>query len=361
MVSLEYLFIWVALFASLSSPFKRIDFQPGPFGEDAYTENAGIYNLTEFMVLQPTSYYGVNSYWTIYFITASNSHDYFLVGHCNAGFFSGAAPSLLVRASMLDITDGVYSSLTVLPDNATISNDTYNFYAPPLHCYSNSADLFSSITVVSEIPGATFNITSLSDGPKFFDAGSGTFMWGNQTNEWAIPNGYVTGTITYNDTVYDIISSQSLSWFDRQWGPADGHGGWQLFIFYLSNDLKVCVWHGFEVDGFTLNMATILYPDGHHEVEIVDPDIHPSVPFLGPYSGVQYYGAFEVLIPGKNAYLHITLPVLAGEITNPKLPTASYTLFEGYMTVEGCWEGEKVTGFGDSEQHQPYDQYPQGP
>ena len=268
------------------------------------------------------------------------------------GVFSGEVPINSVKASLLDITSGIWNGRSTKA-NGTYFNTTFDFNAAPLRCYAASQDRVTTLVVTSDIPGATFNLTSTANGPNFFDIGSGTYYRGGyQTNEWAVPDGYVTGSITIDGKEVKMVSSSSTSWFDRQWGFGLGPSGWSLFILYLNNGIKSTIWNSEPVDGSdALRVATLLYPDGHHEVVGIDPDFRPTNSFHGQYTNVTYYGAFTVNIPEKSASLVFTLPVLAGEVSNPDNPTASETLFEGYCDVVGVWNGEEVNGFACSEQH----------
>lgn len=171
------------------------------------------------------------------------------------------------------------------------------------------------------------------------------------TFEFAAPECYATGNITYKGQTIEVIPEKSMAWYDRQFGPGYGFNGWNLFIFYLDNGVKACVWHSSSVrNGPAQMFATFMFSDGHHEVHPIDGDIQPSVPFTSTQTGITYYGRHEVCILEMDTWFIIELPILAGEMTNPESPTPANTLFEAYSLVKGMFKGNPVTGWGVSEQ-----------
>ncbi|KAL5326326.1 hypothetical protein ACEPPN_007464 [Leptodophora sp. 'Broadleaf-Isolate-01'] len=221
--------------------------------------------------------------------------------------------------------------------------------------YASTADLLSTMISISSVENATFSLVSQPRGPNIYDAGSGHFFWGNDmTFEYATPECYVTGNITYQGQTIDVIPEKSMAWYDRQFGPGYGTNGWNLFIFYLENGVKACIWHSSAVgDGAALRLATFMFPDGHHEVYPIADDIHPSTPFVSKQTGFTYYGSHEVNVLGMDASFIIELPVLAGEMTSHESPTARNTLFEGFSVVKGIFKGKSVKGWGVTEQRNP--------
>jgi hypothetical protein len=320
-------------------------------GPNLSQQTAGISNLTQ---AQVTPYQAINSYWTVYFITASNGHDYFLVGHAAQAVLNNE-PVNFSRVSLLDIKDKVYFGTTMLDADATLSTDTFSFHSPHFQTYASTPDQLSTMVSISSVKNATFSLVSQPRGPNLYDGGSGHFFWGNgMTFEFGAPECYVTGNITYQGRVIDVIPEKSMAWYDRQFGPGFGVNGWNLFIFYLTNGVKACIWHSSSVgDGPEQRFVTFMFPDGHHEVYPIDEDIHPSVPFTSSQTGFTYYGRHQVHVLGIDTWFIIELPVLAGEMTNPESPTPANTLFEGFSLVKGIFKGSSVTGWGVSEQRAP--------
>ncbi|KAL5370708.1 hypothetical protein DPSP01_014699, partial [Paraphaeosphaeria sporulosa] len=256
-------------------------------------------------------------YWTIYFLHGSNGHDYFLVGHLVANG-TNLPISSTVRVSLLDINDGYYFGEAFHEKTASFAIDTFSYYGDKFQTYSLSPDLYSTQVVKSSVEGAEFHIVSSPRGPNLYDAGSGAFFWGeNWTYEVAYPEQWVTGNITYKGDVVDIVSEQSASWFDRQFGVGVGSAGWHLWILLLDNGMKLTIWRSDSVNNNPKQyFATVLFPDGHHEVYPIDANIHASEPYVSADTGLTYYGRHIVTIPGLGAHFDIRQPHLAGEMTD---------------------------------------------
>ncbi|KAI9738400.1 MAG: hypothetical protein M1834_008903 [Cirrosporium novae-zelandiae] len=342
-------FALVALLGvGLVGAFQRTASDVSPFATN-YTQTGPTLNLTG---SQLTPGEPINSYWTIYFLSASNNHSYFAVGHVQFDDFSPLEPSTIYRVSLLDITSGTYYGTANTTSGISKEPSTdFNVDLGLFKTYSPSNDLLSTMVSTSSVPGASFNLTSVPKGPNLYDAGAGFFFWGiNTTTEWGAPECWVTGTVEINGTEVDVIPEQSMSWYDRQYGPGFGTAGWNLFILLLENGVKICVWDSKSVDHAPKQLfATIMFSDGHHEIYPVDEDIHSTNPFVSELTNITYYGDYRVDIPLKNISLNITLPVLAGEMVNENDPTTAEALFEGYATAQGTFDGSPIKGWGVSE------------
>ncbi|RFU32593.1 hypothetical protein B7463_g3733, partial [Scytalidium lignicola] len=337
----------LSLFFGTSVAFLRTTQNLSPF-DKSYLQGTGILNLTASQLPQPY----INSWWTLYFISAENGHDYFIVSSSASAPGPDNTTIDIVRVSQLDITEGNYFGITQFPTSGvSVSKDTLDLVYPGLHIYSTSPDLISKMTQTSTITRAGFNLTSVAQGPNNYDAGSGVFNWGlGLTTEWSVPEAWVTGTITIDGKEVAVIPEKSMAWYDRQFGPGFGTSGWNLWIFLLDNGVKVTVWATNAVSGGEPQFfATMLFLDGHHEVYPVAEDFHPSVPFVSKLTNLTYYGKYMLEIPQKRTRLEVTLPTLAGEMTDPTNPQNSSTLFEGYSTFAGYFDNQYVTGWGTSE------------
>ncbi|EPE08256.1 kievitone hydratase [Ophiostoma piceae UAMH 11346] len=329
--------------------FKRTVADVSPVST-AYTSQAGTFNLTASQLSQD---YKINSYWTIYFLHGSNGHDYFAVGHLSA---KGSTPKgANIRVSLLDINDSKYFGTEHSDPNAVFSNETFYYKADKFETYSTASDLYSNQVVKSTVEGAEFTLVSEPKGPNFYDAGSGIYMWGTDwTYEAAYPEQWVTGNLTYNGELIDIVPEKSMSWLDRQFGPGFGAEGWHLWILMFDNGIKTCIWRSEAVGAAPKQyFATFMFPDGHHEVYPIADEIHQSQPFVSNQTGFTYYGRHKVSIPGIGAEFDIRQPTLAGEMTSPTDPTPLNTLYEGYAIASGHIGGQRVSGWGVAERKYP--------
>lgn len=296
----------------------------------------------------------MNSFWTIFFLQGSNKHDYFLVAHF---FTNGVAspPTSSLRVSLLDITDKYYFGATYSTPNATYNAEAFRFHDDKFESYSTSPDLFSTQVVKSNVKGAEFHLESAARGPNLYGSGNGLFFWGTDwTYELAYPEQWVTGNLTYKGEVIDIVSEKSMSWLDRQYGPGLGEAGWYLWILYLDNGAKMTIWHSESVKGGPVQyFTTVLFPDGHHEVYPIDGELRLEQPFISAQTGLTYYALSYVRIPGLDAVLRFHQPVAAGEMAQEHQPAAATTLYEGYVDVQGTFQGQNICGWGVAERKHP--------
>ncbi|OZJ04083.1 hypothetical protein BZG36_03383 [Bifiguratus adelaidae] len=299
---------------------------------------AGVYfNITESQVVNTT----LDSHWHVYFLSARNGHDYFVVSQNMR--MADAASAVI---SVLDINDGVYNAVGTGPVlNYTWSNTTYDTQVEDLRMFSSSPDLVSSLTSISTFSNVTFNLTSVPKGPNLYDGGSGTFLWSTgPTLEWGATECWTTGTITYKGEEIEVIPEKSVSWYDRQWGAGVAPQGWNWFGIYIDNGVQISVWHtnnppSNAAFSYSQMFATILYTDGHHEIYPIDQDIQPTDPFVSPVTNITYYGKYRISIPLKETVLDVTLPVHVGEMVDPEYPT--FALFEAFSTVNGIFDGQQ--------------------
>jgi hypothetical protein len=92
---------------------------------------------------------------------------------------------------------------------------------------------------ISTIENAAFSIIIEPRDPNLYEAGTGNFFWASgMTFEFAIPECYVTGNITYQGQTIDFIPETSKACYDRQFGTGPGINGWNLFILLLDNGVS---------------------------------------------------------------------------------------------------------------------------
>lgn len=299
-----------------------------------------------------TTGYGepAQSYWYASYLTAENGHDYFSIA-CLSG--AGEPGKINSYVSLLDINTGEYYGRNNLVPGE-ISNKTYDIDSGTLRQYASTPDLISVQHADSSDPHATFNLTFEPRGPNLYHGGSGIHWWGTGiTNEIAYPQLWVTGTITVNNTEIAVIPEKSLGWMDRQWGPGYASKGWWFFNFYLPNGWVIAAWHTRPVDSTPKisSFATVLFPDGHHEIHVLDENIHASNAWVSADTNLTYYGTYKLDFPTLQLSLDVELPVQGvGEMTYLDKISTTSTLFEGFAEIFGNLRGEPISGFGLVEQ-----------
>jgi len=306
-------------------------------------------NLTESQLYKER---GMSSFWIVYWLTAENGHDYFAVAsQLNTDIGNTTAP-ITTYTSLLDITTQNFTGVGTA-ETGQWSITSFDAEAGGVRMYAASDDMYSTMIATSSIPGATFNLTSEPVGPLLYHAGSGIFTWGTDiTYEWAAPQMKTSGTITVDGEEINIIPEQSTSWYDRQYGPGFATSGWVWGMAILDNGLIFSYCHNLPVQGKnkTLTFSTILYPDGHHEVNELEFDMHLSERFISPETNLPYYQAYQVNVPRKGLVLDVKIPIQAGEMAREGFNSNNTILFEAYATINGTINGEYVTGYGVSEQ-----------
>ncbi|XP_014551556.1 hypothetical protein COCVIDRAFT_30922 [Bipolaris victoriae FI3] len=291
----------------------------------------------------------VQSYWYASYLSGDNGHEYFSIACLSKAAKPGSTNSLV---SLLDIETGEYYGRNHLVPGV-ISNKTYDIDSGILRQYASTADLVSVQHAESSDPHATFNLTFEPRGPNLYHGGSGVHWWGTgYTNEIAYPQLWVTGTITTNGTTVAVIPEKSLAWMDRQWGTGGAINGWWFFNFYLPNGWVIGGWRTQPVDDTpkVSSFATVLFPDGHHEVHAMDPNVHESDSWISADTNLTWYAKYQLTIPTIDLTLDVKLPHKAGEMAYLEELGAAITLFKGYATVSGTLCKENITGYGLVEQ-----------
>jgi hypothetical protein len=282
------------------------------------------------------------------YLAAENGQNYFTIA-CHA--YNAQPGTMNSFASILSIDTGEFFGINNLVPETITNNTRYDIDGGGVRLFSPSENLLDVHSAVSTVPSASFNLTFEPRGPTLYHGASGIHYWGNEiTSQWAHPQMWTTGTITVNGTELAIVPERSLTWFDRQWGRGIAYRGWFWYNIFLSNGLTLAAWRTFPVDETPKisSFATVLFPDGHHEIHTLDPDVHESDPFVVSETNLTYYGSYRLSFPTLKLELEVKLPVKAGELTFQNQVTA--TFFEGFAEYTGTYKGKGIEGFGVAEQ-----------
>ncbi|KAI8933250.1 hypothetical protein NX059_009881 [Plenodomus lindquistii] len=289
------------------------------------------------------------SFWYTAYIKATNGHNYFTCS-CLSG--SATPGSMNSYISLLDVDTGEYYGRNNLVQ-ANFTNRTYDADSGTLRQWSSSPDLVSLQHVDSTDPRAMYNLTFEPRGPNLYHGGSGIHYWGTgTTTQIAYPQLWVTGTITLaNGTKTEVIPEESVGWMDRQWGEGYASNGWFFYTIFLPNGMSFAAWRTGAVDSNPKrsSFATVLFPDGHQEVHVLEPDVHESDPWVSADTNLTYYASFQLNIPTLKLSANLTLPYKnTGEMATLENPAAITTLFEAYADVVATIDGHElpVPGFG---------------
>ncbi|KAF2811479.1 uncharacterized protein BDZ99DRAFT_497233 [Mytilinidion resinicola] len=328
--------------ATTCSAFRRTVPDISPL-EYSYTKYAGGPTIQKYISYTGD---GIKSFWIAAFIHADNKHDYCVIGQM-ASIGNG---TLQTYASVMDITEKTYYGET-FHTKGQMSNNATAGDSGLLHIWATTADQISEIKAVSTIPKVPYDFTLTPKGPLLYQAGGGDYHWGLGTAwEFDAPETQLTGTLTIGNKKVNIVPEKSMAWFDWQWGPGFAPGGWHGGAILLDNGVKILPMITNPSDLYTqVSISTMVFPDGHHEVYPIDPDLHPRNPWVSNVSGLTYYNDYQINIPGKKTSLHSHLWMEGGEATVLADPSIANSINDAFAIFTGTFDGKPVTGWGIQE------------
>ncbi|MGH2709521.1 MAG: lipocalin family protein, partial [Actinomycetota bacterium] len=150
---------------------------------------------------------------------------------------------------------------------------------------------------------------------------------------YSLPSLATRGTLEVNDRTYRVTGE---SWLDRQWGSWDMKvlDKWTWMALQLSNGDRLNLWN-LLAQGRELSYATVLHPDGTHEIVAVKPLAEGTSDFwTSPASGKRYGTRWIVDIPSLDARFTV-----AAHPREQELLTDYGNVYEGASTVTGRYRG----------------------
>ncbi|PYH87709.1 hypothetical protein BO71DRAFT_340431, partial [Aspergillus ellipticus CBS 707.79] len=220
------------------------------------------------------------SYRTCSFITASDSHQYMVLGQTS--YTRGIA---LARSSILDITDPRYYQQSLFDfrarntsTNATFPNNQMDTaVGPNFGIRALTPDSITQLQTYSSLANYTYNLTLAATSQVLYNGGLGYWAYGlhgEPTGEWSMPAMRTTGTITVRGQELAVLPDQSFTWYDRQWTntntntnttAAPRNGTWfQLHV--PGTDIKGSIWALDYSDSRQVRMATFRSANGDHRL-----------------------------------------------------------------------------------------------
>ncbi|RSL45778.1 hypothetical protein CEP54_014138 [Fusarium duplospermum] len=253
----------------------------------------------------------VNSHWVAHWITTKSNLDLLVVSHASLrAKANDPEGSNLYGGSVYELDSGFFSDYFAIGETVDFNPKILDMkFTNQYRWYANTPDSFSSITSIGKWDNHGWNITFEPRGPNLYDGGSAAFFWGTDYN------------LTINGTQHEVDPKPSTSWYDRQWGVGIAKSGWYWFPIQLRDGTRICAWVVNPVGDYHKSFATVLRTDGTHEVVTKKGRLETAVPF-GKERQHGEFGAADKYV----------------------------ALYEAYATVEGTWEGKRVSGWGISEQ-----------
>ncbi|WP_165546638.1 lipocalin-like domain-containing protein [Kribbella soli] len=268
---------------------------------------------------------------------------WYVVGHLNAGghrfgyevqITNGQTPQALI--AITDKTTGEYytHSQAYSPDQTSFSTTELDARVPS----ATLSGPMDGMRLHATLPAGTIDLTLNARGPVMYNNGTGLIPFlGGTSYYYSLPSVASQGTLTVNNHTYQVTGE---SWLDRQWGTWDWSTAqkWTWMAVQLSNGDRVNLWDIF-AQGNEHSYATVLHPDGTHEVLAVNPLADTTSAFwTSPTTGKRYGTRWTVKIPALDASLTVVANPQGQEIQS------FGGIFEGAASVTGWYRDKRVAG-----------------
>jgi hypothetical protein len=251
----------------------------------------------------------------------------------------GGVPGGQQTVTITDETTGWFKAYEVAVPADKFRWDTgatLNIHTPEL-TWTGNAD---QQKITASTPWGALDLDLDAQGPVMSYAGTGTFtLMGTQQTEYALPQMRTTGTLTAEGRIWNVAGD---TWFDRQWGPLPQLGTfkWSWMNLNLPGGDKIAVWDALSASGTQETWATVLHPDGTHELVPVTPFAQDAGAFwTSPQTGRVYPTRWKITIPTRNTSLTVVASPQQQEIAGP-----TSARLEATATFTGKYQGRHVTG-----------------
>jgi predicted secreted hydrolase len=248
-----------------------------------------------------------------------------------------------VVQAMASVLDHVSGKFVVEERNYKVSETTFSTASldvqTPVGGLSGDA---SAMHVTARFQRININLTLAHQGPLLANLGTGLIpLYGDINYEYALPSMKTTGSVVVDGKPYQVTGA---SWFDRQWGRLGPsfwtHKKWTWMGISLDNGIRISLSDIFEGDQEHA-FATMLYPDGRHEIVDVEPLVEGSTSiWKSAATGHRYPTQWVVSIPMLKARLRVEPFVREQEVVSPM----GEHKYEGASSVVGQMEDKPVTG-----------------
>ncbi|PWY82125.1 hypothetical protein BO70DRAFT_405343 [Aspergillus heteromorphus CBS 117.55] len=291
---------------------------------------------------QRTSYNG--SWWTSSYLTTEDSQQYFVFSQ----FMTGNNNQSIYRSSVLDLADLSYS-YSIVAGNGTTASKRLLIQAEDNGFEALSDDNIARMRTWSNNDNTTFDITWNATSVALVDGGTGSFALSSSTSyQWGLPGCRTAGTLTIDETEKTIDPTNSMTWYDRQWGTTGVSSSisalnWTWHELHLPNTAdKLSIWAIDDNGSPTARFATIRARDGSQYVvpATFTPDYGRT--YESSNTGTVYPLDWTVEI-GNWGSLRISSVAEDQEVAGS---TKAQTIYEGFVTFVGDFNNQAVAGYG---------------
>jgi hypothetical protein len=200
----------------------------------------------------------------------------------------------------------------------------------------------SGIHVTGQFSRIQLDLMLAQQGPLLANLGTGMLpFYGDINYEYALPNMKTAGSVVVDGKRYQVAG---VSWFDRQWGQMAPyfwvHKQWSWMGISLDNGDRIGLWDIID-SGKEHAFATLLHPDGHHEIVDIEPLAEGATSiWTSAASGHRYPTHWVVSIPTLKARLRVEPLVREQEVVSP----IGIHKYEGASKVAGELQGKPAAG-----------------
>lgn len=270
---------------------------------------------------------------------------WYVVGHLNANghrfgyqvqIVNNAGIAAHANLAITDKTTGEYftKSQSYSPDQSSFSTTALDARVPS----ASLSGPMDAMRLHATLPVGEIDLTLSARGPAMYNNGTGLIPFLDGTSyHYSLPSLASQGTLTVNGRTYEVTGE---SWLDRQWGRWDWNTvqKWTWMAVQLPNGDRINLWDMFS-QGSEFPYATVLHPDGTHELVAVNPLADTTSDYwTSPTTGKRYGTRWTVNIPALDASLTVVVKPQGQEIQ------AFGGFYEGAGSVTGRYMGKPVTG-----------------
>lgn len=171
---------------------------------------------------------------------------------------------------------------------------------------------------------------------------SGLMPMPDNTNSYyyTIPQFKTTGTVTINNSTYQITKTPGSSWMDHQWGDFNlDHYGWEWFSVRLENGFVANVFLNYEfaTKKVVSGLANVILPNGQKKyIPYTDFTVVKSNYWYDEKNGISYPMTFNFNFPTLNLTMQT-------DAAFPQQELHGY--WEGYCNTKAIADKKDVNGF----------------
>ncbi|GLA02832.1 hypothetical protein AnigIFM60653_002402 [Aspergillus niger] len=287
------------------------------------------------------------SYWTCSFLTASDNHQYMLLGHT-----MWIAEIPMARASLLDLTDTSYYrmflySLDTAAQPADINSQLIDASIGDVGIEALSGDNVSRMRSFSNHSTLMYDLTYNATSQVLYNGGLGELTFGNDScGEWAIPAARTEGILTVRGERLFVDPERSFTWYDRQWGSGVGFKNYTWFQLHVPNtDIKASIW-AIDYESSTARIATFRFADGSHQVLPFELSSSSQNMYYSAATNATYPTSWSLNFPGRG---HIQVQSIRADQETYNTSSDAVAAYEGFSTFKFNMFGYHADGFGITE------------